>query len=58
MQIITPNYILTPDLLLSDVSVAFDKIIRKIAPLEELQKEFPNAEVITLKKILSLCQGL
>jgi cytosine/adenosine deaminase-related metal-dependent hydrolase len=58
MQIITPNYILTPDLLLSDVSVAFDKIIRKIAPLEELQKEFPNAEVITLKKNSLLMPGL
>jgi len=58
MQIITPNYILTPDTLLLNMSVAFDKTIRKIAPLEELKKEFPNADVIELKKNSLLMPGL
>ena len=58
MQIITPNYILTPDTLLSNMSVAFDKTIKKIAPLEELKKEFPNAEITTLQKNSLLMPGL
>ncbi|MDD5373666.1 MAG: metal-dependent hydrolase [Sulfurimonas sp.] len=58
MQIITPNYILTPDTLLSNMSVAFDKTIRKIAPLEELKEEFKDAEVIELKKNSLLMPGL
>ncbi len=58
MQIITPNYILTPDTLLSNMSDAFDKTIKKIAPLEELKKEFPNAEITTLQKNSLLMPGL
>ncbi|MBS4069219.1 MAG: metal-dependent hydrolase [Sulfurimonas sp.] len=58
MQIITPNYILTPDTLLSNMSVAFDKTIKKIAPLEKLKKEFPNAEITTLQKNSLLMPGL
>lgn len=58
MQITTPNYILTPDTLLSNMSVAFDKTIKKIAPLEELKKEFPNAEITTLQKNSLLMPGL
>ncbi|QFR42956.1 aminofutalosine deaminase family hydrolase [Sulfurimonas xiamenensis] len=58
MQILIPNYILTPDILLSNMSVAFDKKIQKIAPLEELRKEFPDAEVIKLKKNSLLMPGL
>jgi len=58
MQIITPNYILTPSSLLQDVSVAFDKIIHKIAPLEELKSLFPNANIIKLKKNSLLMPGL
>lgn len=58
MQIITPDYILTPDVLLKDMAVAFDTTIRKIAPLEELQKEFKGADVIKLKKNSLLMPGL
>lgn len=58
MQIITPDYILTPDTLLSNMSVAFDKKIKKIAPLKELKKEFPDAVVTKLKKNSLLMPGL
>lgn len=58
MQIITPDYILTPDTLLLGMSVAFDTTIKKIAPLEELKKEFSDADVIRLKKDSLLMPGL
>lgn len=58
MQIITPNYILTPDRLLSQMSVAFDTTIHKIAPLEELKSQFSDAEIITLPKNSLLMPGL
>lgn len=58
MQIITPSFILTQDELLSDLSVAFDKTIKRIAPIEELKKEFPDAKVTTLEKNSLLMPGL
>jgi len=58
MQIITPDYILTPDTLLFGMSVAFDKTIKKIAPLEELKREFKDADIIKLKKNSLLMPGL
>ena len=58
MQIISPNYILTPNVLLKDQAVAFDNTIRKIAPLEELQKEFPNAALTQLEENSLLMPGL
>jgi cytosine/adenosine deaminase-related metal-dependent hydrolase len=58
MQIISPNFILTPDKLLTNQSVAFDKEIKKIASLDELKKEFPDAKVITLSKNSLLMPGL
>ncbi len=58
MQIITPDYILTPNTLLSNMSIAFDKTIRKIAPLEELTKEFPDAKITKLGKNSLLMPGL
>lgn len=58
MQIITPDYILTPDMLLCGMSVAFEKTIKKIAPLEELKKEFGDADIINLKKNSLLMPGL
>ena len=58
MQIITPDYILTPDMLLCGMSVAFEKTIKKIAPLEELKKEFGDADIIKLKKNSLLMPGL
>ena len=58
MQIISPNYILTPDEVISDMSIAFENAIKKIAPLEELKKEFPDAKITTLKKNSLLMPGL
>lgn len=58
MQIITPNYILTPQILLSGQSVAFDKTIHKIAPLDELKTLFPDAKIIKLQKNSLLMPGL
>ncbi|MGE4419906.1 MAG: metal-dependent hydrolase [Sulfurimonas sp.] len=58
MQIITPHYILTPNVLLSNMSVAFDTTIKKIAPLEDLKKEFGDAAVTRLKKNSLLMPGL
>lgn len=58
MQIISPNYILTPNTLLSNLAVAFDKTIQKIAPLEELKIEYPDAEVTILQKNSLLMPGL
>ena len=58
MQIISPNYILTPDTILSDLAVAFDKKIEKIATLEELKKEYPDADVTLLEKNSLLMPGL
>jgi cytosine/adenosine deaminase-related metal-dependent hydrolase len=42
----------------TNLSVAFDKTIQKIAPLEELIKEFPHAKVKTLKENSLLMPGL
>ena len=58
MNIISPNYILTPNKLLENLSIAFDKTIVKIAPLEELLQEFPHAKVIQLKENSLLMPGL
>jgi len=58
MQIIVPSYILTPNKLLTNQSVAFDREIKKVAPLDELKKEFPHAKIITLKENSLLMPGL
>lgn len=58
MKIISPNYILTPTTLLSDLAVAFNTTIQKIAPLEELKKEYPDAQVEILEKNSLLMPGL
>ncbi|PHS56444.1 MAG: chlorohydrolase [Sulfurimonas sp.] len=58
MQIICPNYILSPDKLLNNMSIAFDKIIHKIASLDELKKEYPDAQITILKKNSLLMPGL
>ncbi|WP_324172693.1 aminofutalosine deaminase family hydrolase [Sulfurimonas sp.] len=58
MQIITPNYILTPKTLLSNKSVAFDKTVQKIASLQELKNDYPDAKITTLKKNSLLMPGL
>ena len=58
MQIISPEFILTPDNLLSNLSIAFDETIQKIAHIDELKKEYPDAEIILLKKNSLLMPGL
>jgi cytosine/adenosine deaminase-related metal-dependent hydrolase len=58
MKIILPNYILTPDAVLTNKAIAFDKTIKKIAELERLKKEFPDAELIELEKNSLIMPGL
>ena len=58
MQILAPNFILTPTILLENLAVAFEKTIIKIAPLEELQKEWPDAKVTKLAPNSLLMPGL
>lgn len=58
MQIITPHYILMRDKVTTNLSVAFDKTIQKIAPFDELIDEFPNAKVTTLRENSLLMPGL
>ncbi len=58
MQIISPSFIYTADKLLRNLSIAYDKTIHKIAPLEELKKEFPDAEVTVLQENSLLMPGL
>ncbi|MGE4510796.1 MAG: metal-dependent hydrolase [Sulfurimonadaceae bacterium] len=58
MQILSPSYILTPETLLKEHAIAFEEKIVKIAPLEELQNQFPNAEIIALKEHSLVMPGL
>lgn len=46
------------DKITSNLAVAFDKTIKKIAPLEVLTKEFPHAKVTNLKENSLLMPGL
>ncbi len=58
MQIITPHYILMKDRVSTNLSVAFEKEIKKIAPFETLIEEFPDAKVTTLREHSLLMPGL
>ncbi len=58
MKIISPNYILTQNELVENQAIAFEKTIKKIAPLDELTKLFPDAEVIKLQKNSLIMPGL
>ncbi len=58
MQIITPHYIMLRDRVVTGLSVAFEKRIKKIAPFEELIEEFPDAKVTTLREHSLLMPGL
>lgn len=58
MQIITPHYILMKDRVATNLSVAFDKQIKKIAPFEELINTYPQAKVTTLRENSLLMPGL
>ncbi|MEA2073790.1 MAG: metal-dependent hydrolase [Campylobacterota bacterium] len=58
MQIITPHYIFLEDKVSTNLSVAFDKTIQKIATFDELINEFPQAKVTTLRENSLLMPGL
>jgi len=58
MQIITPHYILMQDKVSTNLSIAFDKTIQKIAPFEELLDKYPEAKVTTLRENSLLMPGL
>ena len=58
MQIITPHYIFMRDRVSTNLSVAFDKKIQRIASFEELIEEFPDAKVTTLRENSLLMPGL
>lgn len=58
MQIISPHYILMKDRVSTNLSIAFEKKIEKIAPFEELIEEFPDAKVTTLKEHSLIMPGL
>ena len=58
MQIITPHFIYMRDRVTSNLSVAFDKTIQKIAPFDELIELYPNAKVTTLRENSLLMPGL
>jgi len=58
MKIISPNYILTPEKLLKNQAIAYDKTIEKIASLDELKKLYPDAEVTELETNSLIMPGL
>ena len=58
MQIIKPHFIFTPDKILSDLAVAYDAKIEKIAPLSELEALYPDAKVTQLQENSLLMPGL
>jgi len=58
MKIITPHFIYFRDRVSTNLSIAFEKTIIKIAPIEELRGLYPNAEVTTLQENSLLMPGL
>jgi len=58
MQIITPHYMLLKDNVSTNLSIAFNKTIHKIAPFEELIELYPDATVTTLRENTLLMPGL
>jgi cytosine/adenosine deaminase-related metal-dependent hydrolase len=58
MQIITPHYILLGDRVSTNLSIAYDKQIQRIAPYEELLNQFPDAKVTSLRENSLLMPGL
>ncbi len=58
MKIITPHYILLDDKVVTNLSIAYDQTIKKIAPYEELLNEFPDAKVTSLRENSLLMPGL
>jgi len=58
MQIIVPNYIYRDGDILTNISIAFDEKIQKIAPLNDLKKTYPDAQIIELEKNSLIMPGL
>ena len=58
MTIIKPHYILTPDTLLEDMAIAFEKKIEAIGTFKELHVRFPDAKVIELERNSLMMPGL
>lgn len=58
MQIINPHFIFMSNTITSNLAVAFKKTIRKIAPLEELIEDFPDAKITNLNENSLLMPGL
>jgi len=58
MKIIAPNYLLIGDEILIDKAIAYNKTIQKIAPLDELVKLYPDAELEELSEHSLLMPGL
>jgi len=58
MQIITPHYILINDNIQTELSVAFEKTIVSIAPLNELIQRYPDAQITPLQENSLLMPGL
>ena len=58
MQIITPHYILMKNKVSTNLSIAFDETIHKIAPFDELLDTYPDAKVTTLRENSLIMPGL
>ena len=58
MKIINPHFILLKDRVVTNLAVAFNKTIEKIAPIDELIDLYPDAELIRLRENSLLMPGL
>jgi len=58
MKIITPHYIMLRNRVVANLSVAYDKQIEKIAPIDELVALYPDAKITTLREHSLLMPGL
>ena len=58
MEIITPHFIYFRDRISTNLSIAYEKSIVKIAPIEELRALYPKAKVTTLRENSLLMPGL
>ena len=58
MQIITPHFIYLRDRISTNLSIVFEKTIKKIAPFDELIELYPDAKVTTLRENSLLMPGL
>ena len=58
MKIINPNYILINEEIVENQAIAYDKTIKKIATLDELKSQYPDAQIENLKENSLLMPGL